>query len=65
MKLSDLERAFGTNDKDIANAIGVSRQLVSFWRRQGKISLARQSYIELKTGGRFRADVQDRQKARA
>jgi hypothetical protein len=64
MTLSDLEKAFG-NDNRIAEAIGVSRQLVAYWRAHGgTITPQRQALIELRTGGRFKASVGVREKAR-
>jgi hypothetical protein len=62
MTLAQLTKAYGS-DSDIARAIGCSRQLVAYWRAHGGvIAPARQAWIEVKTGGKFKADVVDRQK---
>lgn len=62
MRFQQLEKAFGS-DAAIAEALGVSRQLVGWWRRKG-ISPQRQAWIELMTGGSVTADLQKRTKAR-
>lgn len=61
MTLAELEKAFGS-DSDIAKALDVSRQLVAHWRKNKEIAPARQAWIELKTGGRFKASVGTREK---
>jgi hypothetical protein len=49
----DLQTKYGT-DANIAKAIGVSRQLVGYWKRKG-IPYGRQCMIQLATKGRLRA----------
>ena len=61
MTLAELEKAYGS-DSDIAKALDVSRQLVAHWRKNGTIAPARQAWIELRSGGRFKASVGTREK---
>jgi hypothetical protein len=53
MDYRDLRRAYGS-DSNIAAALGVSRQLVGYWKRNG-ITYARQCAIQIATKGRLRA----------
>jgi len=54
MTYADLQRKYGT-DANIAKGVGVSRQLVGYWKRRG-IPYSRQCVIQLATKGRLRAD---------
>ena len=56
MKFSDLVAQYGNSDTLIAKKLGVSRQLVGYWRRQKRLSAARQAWIQVQTRGRLRAD---------
>ena len=53
MTYQDLQTKYGS-DANIAKAIGVSRQLVGYWKRRG-IPFQRQCMIQLATKGRLRA----------
>ena len=53
MTYQDLQTKYGS-DANIAKAIGVSRQLVGYWKRRG-IPFPRQCMIQLATKGRLRA----------
>ena len=54
MTYQDLQRKYGT-DSNIARSVGVSRQLVGYWKRNS-IPYSRQCMIQLVTKGRLRAD---------
>jgi hypothetical protein len=54
MKFQDLVDHFGTQRK-VAEALGISKQLASYWKRAG-IPIGRQYEIQVLTGGKFRAD---------
>lgn len=63
MTYADLEREYGS-PTNIAKALGVSSQLVTYWRRKG-IPKPRQALIQLKTRGRLRADISEPQPEQA
>jgi transcriptional repressor of cell division inhibition gene dicB len=54
MKFQDLIDHYGSQQK-VADALGISKQLASYWKRAG-IPLGRQYEIQILTGGKFRAD---------
>ena len=54
MKFQELVDHYGSQQK-VAEALGISKQLASYWKRAG-IPLGRQYEIQVITGGKFRAD---------
>jgi hypothetical protein len=54
MNFQDLVTHYGS-PQQISKALGVSKQLVSYWKRAG-VPLGRQYEIQVLTGGRLRAD---------
>jgi hypothetical protein len=54
MTFDELKAHYGSSQK-IADAVGVSKQVVSYWKRAG-IPIGRQYEIQILTGGKFRAD---------
>ena len=54
MTFDELKAHYGSSQK-IAEAVGVSKQVVSYWKRAG-IPIGRQYEIQVLTGGKFRAD---------
>lgn len=41
-----------------ADALGCTRQIVNFWLNSGKIPLKTQAFIQLKSGGKLKAEIQ-------
>ena len=54
MTFQDLVDHYGSQ-KQVAEALGISKQLASYWKRVG-IPIGRQYEIQILTGGKFRAD---------
>lgn len=50
--------AFYGTAANAAGKIGVSRPLLSMWKKRGEIPLGRQALIQIQTRGRLRADDQ-------
>ncbi len=44
-------------EQEAANALDCTRQNVNYWRQQGEIPLKTQAFIQLKTNGKLRADL--------
>lgn len=65
MTFQDLVAHYGS-PKEVAAALGISKQLASYWKKAG-IPIGRQYEIQVLTGGKFRADPDHRvsQPARA
>lgn len=57
MNFKDLQGLFGADDAAIAAGLDTSRQLVRYWREQGKIPKARQALIQAQTKGKLKADL--------
>lgn len=47
---------YGT-EQAAANALSCTRQIVNFWLQKGEIPLKTQAFIQLKTNGKLRADL--------
>ena len=56
MTVDDVKSFYGTQDKAAA-AIGVSKQAVSLWGKQGKIPTDPQIAWEIDSKGKLRADL--------
>lgn len=54
MTFQELIDHYGSQ-KQVAEALGISKQLASYWKRAG-IPIGRQYEIQILTGGKFRAD---------
>jgi transcriptional repressor of cell division inhibition gene dicB len=54
MTYNDLVEHFGSS-RQVQEALGISKQLASYWKRAG-IPIGRQYEIQVLTGGKFRAD---------
>jgi len=54
MKFQDLIDFYGSQQK-AADALGISKQLASYYKRAG-IPIGRQYQIQVLTGGKFRAE---------
>lgn len=54
MMFQELVEHYGSQQQ-VAEALGISKQLASYWKRAG-IPLGRQYEIQILTGGKFRAD---------
>lgn len=61
MNFKDLVDHYGSQ-RQIAQALGVSKQLVSYWKRAG-VPIGRQYEIQILTGGRLRAEPTSDRKA--
>ena len=54
MKFQELVDHYGS-PKQVADALGISKQLAHYWKRNG-IPIGRQYEIQVLTAGKFRAD---------
>jgi transcriptional repressor of cell division inhibition gene dicB len=54
MTFQELVDHFGS-PRQVQEALGISKQLASYWKRAG-IPIGRQYEIQVLTGGKFRAD---------
>lgn len=54
MTFQDLVDHYGSQQK-VAEALGISKQLASYWKKAG-VPIGRQYEIQILTGGKFRAD---------
>jgi hypothetical protein len=54
MTFQELVDHYGST-KQVTEALGISKQLASYWKRVG-IPIGRQYEIQILTGGKFRAD---------
>lgn len=54
MKFQDLIDYYGSQ-RQLAEALGISKQVASYWKRAG-IPIGRQYEIQVLTGGKFRAN---------
>ena len=55
MNLEETIKYYGSI-KNLADAIGVSRQTIYLWKDKGAIPYARQAQIELETRGKLKAE---------
>lgn len=55
MTLEEVVKYYRTNGA-IACALGVTRQAINRWRRQGKVPIFSQIMLEKITGGKLKAD---------
>lgn len=59
MKFSEVMIHYDYNMSNIARALGVSRQVVSRWHKNGKIPYKNQCEIEILTKGSLKANKDD------
>lgn len=59
MKFSEIMIYYDYNMSNIARALGISRQVVSRWHRNGKIPYKNQCEIEVLTKGALKASKDD------
>ena len=55
MTYADLREHYGTAAM-AARKLGISRPLLSMWKKRGEIPVGRQALIQIQTRGRLRAD---------
>ncbi len=55
MTYAELIEHYGTAS-EAARKLGVSRPLLSMWKKRGEIPVGRQALIQIQTRGRLRAD---------
>lgn len=44
------------DEKAAADALGVTRQIVNYWKQKGEVPIKTQAYIQLYTNGKLKAD---------
>ena len=59
MKFSEVMIYFDYNMSNIARALGISRQVVSRWHKNGKIPFKNQCMLEVLTNGVLKASKED------
>lgn len=47
---------FFEGEQSAAAKLGVSRQIVNYWKRQRRIPTKTQAWIQLRTGGKLKAE---------
>lgn len=50
-------------EQEAATALDCTRQNVNYWRQQGEIPLKTQAFIQIKTNGKLRADLNSKSAA--